>query len=46
MFSLSGHEGGVSSVAISSDYKLIVSGSKDKTVRLWNINERKIVSLS
>ena len=30
-----GHEYAVHSVAISSDGKLIVSGSHDKTVRLW-----------
>ena len=33
---LTGHTGGVSSVAFSSDEQMLVSGSWDKTVRLWN----------
>ena len=28
--------GGVSSIAVSADGKLIVSGSNDATVRIWN----------
>ncbi|HEY9604210.1 MAG TPA: caspase family protein [Allocoleopsis sp.] len=32
------HEGEVTSVAISQDGQLIVSGSQDKTVRLWECN--------
>ena len=43
MFSLYGHDRGVSSVVISRDCKLIASGSADETVRLWNLAERKIV---
>ncbi len=31
-----GHTEGVNSVAISSDGSLVVSGSSDNTVRLWN----------
>ena len=39
---LRGHEGFVSSVAISPDGKMIVSGSWDKTVRLWDIQGNPI----
>jgi WD40 repeat protein len=33
---LDGHTKGVNSVAVSSDGDLVVSGSGDKTLRLWN----------
>ena len=33
----SGHHGGVYSIAITPDGKLAVSGSSDKTVRIWDI---------
>ena len=36
-YTLKGHSAScVSAVAISSDGKLVVSGSWDKTVKLWN----------
>jgi len=37
---LSGHEGPVSSLAFSPDASTLVSGSWDKTVRIWNIFAR------
>ena len=36
-----GHSGAVTSVAVSSDCRFIVSGSSDKTIKLWNIKERR-----
>ena len=38
---LVGHSGEVNTVAVSRDGKRIVSGSDDKTVKLWNLNEGK-----
>ena len=35
---LEGHTGWVYSVAVSKSDELVVSGSKDKTVRVWNVN--------
>jgi WD40 repeat protein len=37
---LKGHTDYVTFIAITSDSKYIVSGSCDKTVRLWNIKEK------
>jgi len=34
---LSGHSASVNSVAISADGMTIVSGSEDKTIRLWRL---------
>jgi hypothetical protein len=39
---LQGHEGSVRSAAFSPDGKMIVSGSYDKTVRLWDIEGNPI----
>ena len=33
-----GHTGDVNSVAVSSDGRMILSGSSDMTIRLWDIN--------
>ena len=38
-----GHSNGVGSVVLSADGRFIVSGSDDKTIKLWNIHERKEV---
>ncbi len=40
---LSGHENIVWSVAVSNDGKIAVSGSKDKTVRVWNTETRTLL---
>ena len=42
---LQGHTAEVKSVAFSADGKLVVSGSKDKTVRLWDTMTGKQVQL-
>ena len=38
---LSGHKGFINSVAFSPDGKRIVSGSQDKTIRVWDVQSRK-----
>ena len=37
---LHGHAEEVYSVAITSDSKYIVSGGRDKTVRIWNLQQK------
>ena len=41
---LEGHSGGVYSVAWSPDGKTLASGSSDKTIRLWDVSNGKIVT--
>ena len=38
---LEGHNETVRSVAITSDNKYIISGSKDCTIRIWNLLEKR-----
>ncbi|BCL36579.1 hypothetical protein [Nostoc sp. MS1] len=39
-FSLLGHKNTVNSVSVSPDGKMLVSGSDDKTVKLWNLENK------
>ena len=39
MFTLSGHTDYVFTVAFSPDGKTLASGSKDNTIKLWEIEE-------
>ena len=41
---LSGHEGGIKSVAVSADTKHIISGGEDMIVRLWCFHTGKLLS--
>ncbi|OCL95758.1 caspase family protein [Aliarcobacter thereius] len=40
---LNGHSNSVYSVVISSDNRYIVSGSRDNTVKLWDVNSGKLL---
>ena len=42
---LTGHTSGVRAVAISQDGKKIVSGSRDKTLKIWSNSGREIATL-
>src|SRR5262245_9362040 len=41
---LSGHEAGVHAVAFIGDGKLLATGSEDKTIRLWNAADGKVIA--
>ena len=41
---LNGHNDSVNSVAYSGDGKRLVSGSRDKTVRIWNSENGQLIS--
>ena len=41
---MQGHKNSVTSVAFSPDGKYIVSGSSDKTIRMWDAQTGKLVS--
>jgi WD40 repeat protein len=43
---LQGHKNRIKSVAISSDGKFIVTGSEDKTARIWNIEGNQLFVLA
>jgi WD40 repeat protein len=38
MVTLEGHEGPVTNVAFSPDSQRIVTGSSDRTLKLWNVS--------
>ena len=37
---LEGHTDSVKSVRVTSDSKYAISGSKDKTIRIWNLSQK------
>ena len=43
MYLLSGHGGEVKSVAFSADGSKVVSGSNDKTVKIWSADNGEVL---
>jgi WD40 repeat protein len=43
MYLLSGHAGCVNSVGFSADGSKVVSGSDDKTVKIWNADSGEVI---
>ena len=43
MYLLSGHANGVTSVGFSADGSKVVSGSNDKTVKIWNADSGEVI---
>ena len=39
------HSAGITTVTVTSDNKYIISGSKDKSIRIWNLLEKKTKSI-
>lgn len=44
VYNLLGHTNDVSSLAFSADAAILASGSYDNTVKLWNVNDRTLVT--
>ena len=38
---LEGHKSSITSIVITSDDKYIISGSDDRTIRIWNLLEKR-----
>jgi FOG: WD40 repeat len=41
-FTLNGHTSSVTSVVTSPDGKFLVSGPADKTIKVWNLEEKRV----
>lgn len=39
---LLGHSGAVNSIDVSTDEKFLISGSKDETIRIWNLERKEL----
>ena len=47
LFTLEGHESGVHAVAVSRDERFIISGSLDKTIKVWSLEDgMELITLS
>lgn len=44
MYTLSGHSDSINAVAISSNGQLLVSGSEDNTIKLWNLHTQECLA--
>lgn len=41
---LGGHTGEINAMAVATDRKLLLTGSADQTLRLWNLETRKLIA--